>query len=143
MTHMRDSENPSVPEAREFDEACPGGRAHYIVYFRQDKDPTVGHWILEETATGKVVDQGSLRVMLQVMTRYPHARRATWAEDMLRFRPQFLNLPFTYAGEVVPPLKFSRTYPPKDPNRKTLTDEEERQACVDFGKWYDEKYPKP
>lgn len=133
--------NPSVPEAQAFDVACPGGKAHFIVYFKQGGDPKVGLWVLEETATGKTIDQGSLRMMMAVARLTPHARRATSAEDMLRWSPKVLTVPFTYAGKEVPPMKLHRVYPAKDPNRKVLTEEEEWQAAREFVEWYDEKYP--
>lgn len=138
---MENSWNPSVPEAQEFDQACPGGKAHYIVYFKQDTDPTKGHWILEETATGKTTDQGSLRMMMAVARMTPYARRATWAEDTLRFRPKVFDLKFTYGGKEVPPMKLHRVYPPKDPNRKVLTEEEERQAWREVMGHYGKKHP--
>jgi hypothetical protein len=129
---IQDPKNPSVLEAQEFDAACPGGKAHYIVFYKQGQDPRAGHWVLERTSDGAVVEQGSLRIMLELMTRYPYSRRATWAEDTLRYRPAIFDLPFTYGGKEVPPLHMHKTYPLRGgPEQRPRSEEEERGIWQD------------
>jgi hypothetical protein len=106
--------NPSVVDAMSFDAGCPGGKAHYIVYFRQGRSGSPGDWTLERTSDGAIVDHGSLEAMLRHVgyDQYPHTRRATWAEDTLRFRPRVWDL------TIGPPIHRNVSY--RDVARKAI-----------------------
>ncbi len=136
-----DRRNPSVPDARTYDASCPEGKAEFIVYFRQGKEGQPSDWILERTSDGGLVAFGTLPVMLDLLDKYLYSRRATWAEDVLRFRPLVWDMPFIYAGEVVPPVSIHRTYPPKDPDRKDRSEEEERRIWIEVMDHFREKPP--
>jgi len=102
--------NSSVPYARAFDADCPGGKAHYIVFFRQS-DEAHGRpecdWVLERTSDGQIMANGTLSEMLALAgpPDYPHTRRATKAEDMLRFRFRIFEM------EMGEPLRICRDTP--------------------------------
>ena len=96
-----DPRDPSVPDTWEFDAACPGGKAHFIVFYRQSSKDRPSCWILERTSDKAMIESGTLDEMLALLDKYPHARRASWAEDQLRFRPAIFDMELTYNGEVV------------------------------------------
>lgn len=75
-----DPKNPSVPDAREFDAACPGGKAHYIVYHHK------GLWMMERTSDGVALESGGLKEMLALVgtEKYPYSRRSTCSSSSER-----------------------------------------------------------
>lgn len=84
MTDEAQRKNPSVLDACEIDARSPGGKAEFIIFARSSNSD----WVLERTADCQVVESGTLKQMLDLIgTKYPNARRATWAEDTLRLRP--------------------------------------------------------
>jgi hypothetical protein len=103
-----DPKNPSVLDARELDAQVrptawdrllgkkPAER--FIVFYRQDTDD----WVMERASDGQAMESGTLDEMLAMIgTKYPNARRATWAEDMGRYRPFFLSAEAKIAQERV------------------------------------------
>lgn len=76
-----DPRNPNVLQARELN-------SEYIVYYVGNN---AGRWQLERVFDGKIFGEGSLEAMLALLNLYPNSRRATWAEDMLRYKPFFLS----------------------------------------------------
>lgn len=61
--------------------------SEYVIFFASDKR----HWQLERMSDAAVVAWGTLEAMLALITLFPNCRRATWAEDTLRYRPNFLD----------------------------------------------------
>src|SRR5262245_18670173 len=76
-----DPRNPSVLDAREYP-------TDFIVYYSQSGKP---EWHLERVADGAILHRGSLEEMLDLLPRYPNSRRASWAEDMLRWKPSIFR----------------------------------------------------
>ncbi len=125
-----DPRNPSVPDAQEFDAQCPGGQPRFIVFHRQATHHRVADWVMERTSDQEVMASGTLDEMLALLgtEEYPHSRRATHAEDMLRYRPRIFDLEFQYGGKVVGPLNIHRQYPARTgPRPEPRTLEEERR----------------
>jgi len=63
--------------------------ADYIVFFRQSDAKRCRNecdWVLENTETTEIVAHGSLEEMMELSKTYPNSRRATWAEDTLRYK---------------------------------------------------------
>ena len=62
--------------------------ADYIVFMRQAQEANghVGDWVIERTADAAVVASGTLDKMMSAIGTYPNGRRATWAEDCLRYK---------------------------------------------------------
>lgn len=89
-----DPKNPSVLEARDAGSA-------YIVYYSQTESAV---WHFERVSDGAILHRGTLEEMLALLPQYPNSRRATWAEDMLRWKPK------TFALE----MKFPDKWPWKD-----------------------------
>jgi hypothetical protein len=134
VTNTDDPKNPSVPFAQAFDQGCPGGKAHFIVYFIQGTpEREEPYWQMERTDDGEAFASGTLEAMLALVgtEAYPHSRRATWAEDMQRFRPRIFDLP---AG-VFEPVRIRRDYTDQ-PRRKIVdsTPEEIREVLRAFEK---------
>lgn len=82
-----DPRNPSVPEARD-------ANSDYIVYYSQT--PGQSLWHMERVSDKAIMAEGSLEEMLDLLPQYPNSRRATWAEDMLRYTPLIFTLDYTY-----------------------------------------------
>lgn len=114
-----DPRDPSVPDTMEFDAACPGGKAQFIVFYTQKTKVRSSCWILERTSDKAMIDSGTLDAMLALLDKYPHARRANWAEDALRFRPSIFDVELEYNGKKVPPMSYHRSFGP----RKFIDDE--------------------
>lgn len=74
--------NPSVLDAR-------AANSEYIVYYAQEYRRE--RWNLERVSDGAIVASGSLQSMLALLNLYPNSRRASWAEDMSRYKPFFLS----------------------------------------------------
>jgi hypothetical protein len=124
--------NSSVPFARDFDAGCPGGKAHFIVYFRQSDEANGrpdSDWIMERTSDKAVMTCGPLEDMLLLCgtPEFPHARRATKSEDMLRFQFRIFGM------QMGPPLHIRRDYT-NTPRRQIVdnTPEEIRSVLKTF-----------
>jgi hypothetical protein len=96
---------PSIPFAREFDAACPGGKAHFIVFYRQSSESQPACWIMERTEDKATMASGDLDDMLALVgtEAYPYSRRATWAEDTLRLKSSIFDMDYKY-GEALDSL---------------------------------------
>lgn len=88
MLSTDDPKNPSVPYAQAFDARCPDGKPAFVVFFRQGAESKPADWVMERTSDGTVLASGSLEDILSLVgtEEYPHSRRATHAEDTLRFK---------------------------------------------------------
>ena len=71
--------------------------APYIVFFAGLGPNGDGRWVVERH-DGEVVAEGSLEAMLALVPLFEGSRRATQAEDMLRFRPEIFDLQYTYGA---------------------------------------------
>jgi hypothetical protein len=93
-----DPKNPSVLDARELDALHA---PEFIVFYRQSGEGRPeGDWIMERLSDQAVVESGTLNDMLALIgtDKYSHARRATWAEDTLRYRSRIWDLPYKPIG---------------------------------------------
>lgn len=77
-----DPRNPTVIEARE-------ANSEYIVYYSQERG--LHRWNFERVCDKAIIASGSLQSMLALLPLYLNSRRATWAEDTLRYTPYFLR----------------------------------------------------
>jgi len=81
----------------------PRGPSDFIVYYRQGSgvNGNAGVWDIERTYDGEVMASGSLHEMLEMINtdEYPNARRATWAEDMLRWKPGVFYMEYHYGSK--------------------------------------------
>jgi hypothetical protein len=113
-----DPKNPSVLDARELDaqhkptsfervlkndgdEVAVEPEPRFIVFYRQAANATSkADWVMERTSDGIVMAWGTLEEMLALIgtEKYPHARRATWAEDMLRYKPASFYEEYKHSG---------------------------------------------
>lgn len=85
ITYANDLKNPSVFFARSHP-------SEYVIFFA----PSKRHWQLERMLDKVIVASGTLEAMLTLLPLFPNSRRASWAEDMLRFHPSFLDIPVPY-----------------------------------------------
>lgn len=79
---VMDPRNPDVIQARE-------ANSEYIVYYAQERGRK--RWNLERVSDKAILASGSLEAMLALLNLYPNSRRATWAEDTLRYIPYFMT----------------------------------------------------
>lgn len=77
-----DPRNPDVIQARE-------ANSEYIVYYAQERGRK--RWNFERVSDKAILASGSLEAMLALLNLYPNSRRATWAEDTLRYIPYFMT----------------------------------------------------
>ena len=77
-----DPRNPNVIEART-------ANSEYIVYYSQVAK--TNQWDMERVSNKEIVACGSLEAMLSLIPLFPNSRRATWAEDMSRYKPFYLT----------------------------------------------------
>jgi hypothetical protein len=88
-----DPRNPNVIEARK-------ANSEYIIYYAQM--PYHERWNFERVTDNEIIASGTLDAMLSLLTLYPNSRRASWAEDMQRYKPMiiFYDLKYSYPKEL-------------------------------------------
>lgn len=78
----------------------PRRPADYLVYYQQGSGThgRPGVWEIERVADGAKLESGTLEEMLALIKtdKYPNARRATWAEDMLRAKSGIFYMEYRY-----------------------------------------------
>lgn len=79
---VMDPRNPDVIQARE-------ANSEYIVYYAQERG--LKRWNFERVSDKAIIASGCLEAMLALLNLYPNSRRATWAEDTLRYVPYFMR----------------------------------------------------
>lgn len=88
--------NPSVIEARE-------ANSEYIIYYSQIPKSEI--WQMERVSDGEIVASGSLEAMLSLLTLFPNSRRASWAEDMQRYKPSVFYANYNFDDIFTKTLK--------------------------------------
>lgn len=106
MTHHPHGLGPIRAEKMREPEMDPRAPADFVVYYQQGSGThgSPGVWDLERVSDGKVLESGTLEEMLALIKtdKYPDARRATWAEDMLRWKPGIFYMEYHYGNTEEP-----------------------------------------